>query len=69
MLVSQSCPALCNPVDCSPPGSSVYEFSGNNTGVGCHFLLQGKNTHGLDWHLSSGAEVRPLCQMGECGVQ
>ena len=21
---SQSCPALCNPVDCSPPGSSVY---------------------------------------------
>ena len=21
---SQSCPILCNPVDCSPPGSSVY---------------------------------------------
>ena len=22
-LVSQSCPTLCDPVDCSPPGSSV----------------------------------------------
>ena len=24
MLVAQSCPALCNPVDCSLPGSSVH---------------------------------------------
>ena len=23
-LVSQSCPALCDPMDCSPPGSSVH---------------------------------------------
>ena len=23
-LVAQSCPALCNPMDCSPPGSSVH---------------------------------------------
>ena len=38
---SQSCPALCDPLDCSPPGPSVHEiFSGKNTGVGCHFLLQ-----------------------------
>ena len=22
-LVTQSCPALCDPMDCSPPGSSV----------------------------------------------
>ena len=22
--VAQSCPTLCNPLDCSPPGSSVY---------------------------------------------
>ena len=29
-------------MDCSLPGSSVCGiFSGNNTGVGCHFLLQG----------------------------
>ena len=24
MLVTQSCPALCDPMDCSPPGSSVH---------------------------------------------
>ena len=30
------------PMDCSPPGSSVHGvFPGKNTGVGCHFLLQG----------------------------
>ena len=23
-LVTQSCPTLCNPLDCSPPGSSVH---------------------------------------------
>ena len=23
-LVTQSCPTLCDPVDCSPPGSSVH---------------------------------------------
>ena len=66
MLVAQSCPTLCDPMDCSPPGSSVHEifqasileslwphglqptrllcpcdFPGKDTGVGCHFLLQG----------------------------
>ena len=41
-LVTQSCPTLCDPIDCSPPGSSVHEDSpGKNTGVGCHALLQG----------------------------
>ena len=24
--VTQSCPTLCDPVDCSPPGSSVHEI-------------------------------------------
>ena len=24
--VTQSCPIICNPVDCSPPGSSVHGF-------------------------------------------
>ena len=38
--VPQSCPTLCDPMDCSPPGSST-DFSGKNTGVACHFLLQG----------------------------
>ena len=25
-LLSQSCPTLCDPLDCSPPGSSVHEL-------------------------------------------
>ena len=40
--VAQSCPTLCDPKDCSPPGSSVYGiFQAKNTRVGSHFLLQG----------------------------
>ena len=40
--VTQSCLTLCDPLDCSPPGSSVHRLSpGKNTGVGCHALLQG----------------------------
>ena len=41
-LVTQSCLTLFDPMDCSPPGLSVHGDSpGKNTGVGCHFLLQG----------------------------
>ena len=39
---------LCNPMNCSPLVSSVlslwsptWDFPGQNTGVGCHLLLQG----------------------------
>ena len=33
----QLCLTLCNPMNCSPPGSSVHEDSpGKNTGVSCH---------------------------------
>ena len=40
-LVAQSCPPLCDPMDCSLPGSSVHGNSpGKKTGVGCHALLQ-----------------------------
>ena len=35
-----SYPTLWGSMDCSPPGSSAH-FPGKNTGVGCHFLLQG----------------------------
>ena len=56
----QSCPALCDPVDYNPPGSSVYGDSpGTNTEVGCHFLLQGifptqgSNPHLLQWQAGS----------------
>ena len=41
-LVAQLCLTLCDPMDCSLPCSSVHEDSpGKNTGVGCHFFLQG----------------------------
>jgi len=41
-LVAQSCPIPWDPMDCSPPDSSVHGDSlGKNIGVGCHALLQG----------------------------
>ena len=52
-------PTLCNPVEYSLPGSSVHEFSRQNTGVGCYFLLQGifltqgLNPHLLNWQADS----------------
>ena len=40
-LVTQLCPTLCDPMDCSPPGSPLHGDSpGKTTGVGCHALLQ-----------------------------
>ena len=49
----QLCTTLCDPVDCSPPGSSVHGDSpGNNTGVDCYALLQGIfPTQGSNLHL------------------
>ena len=51
--VSKSCLTLCNPMDSSPPGSSVHGISHlENTGVGCHFLFQGTfPTRGVNPHL------------------
>ena len=41
-LVTQSGLTLCEPMDCSLPGSSVHGDSpGKNNGVGCLALLQG----------------------------
>ena len=55
--VLQSRPTLCDPMDCSPPDSSVHGDSpGKNTGVCCHALLQGTfPTQGLNPGL-------PLCR-------
>ena len=36
-----SCPTLCDPIDCSPPGFCPWNSPGKNTGVGCHSPLQG----------------------------
>ena len=41
VLVAQLCPILCDPMDCSLPGSSVHGIVLKNTGVGYHSLLQG----------------------------
>ena len=53
-------PTLCDPVDCSPPGSSVHgDPPGKDTGVGCHALLlgifptQGSNLSLLHWQADS----------------
>ena len=51
----QLCPTLCNPIDGSPPGSPVpWDSPGQNTGVGCHFLLQCRK-------VKSESEVTQLC--------
>ena len=39
-LVTKSRLTLCDPVDCSPPGSSVHGISQARIQVGCHFLPQ-----------------------------
>ena len=51
----QSCPTLYDPIDGSPPGPpSPWDSPGKNTGVGCHFLLQGMK-------VKSDSEVTQLC--------
>ena len=40
--VAQSCATVCDPMNCSLPGSSVHGNSpGKNTAVYCHALIQG----------------------------
>ena len=52
MLDAQSCLTFYDPVDCSPLGSCPWDSPGRNTGVGCHFFLQGVFlTQGSNLHL------------------
>ena len=40
-MVAELWSTLCDPMDCSLPGSSVHgDYPGKNTGVGCYFLLR-----------------------------
>ena len=64
----QACPTLCDPINCSPPGSCPWDSPGKNTGVGCHSLLpgiiptQGSNQHLLGllhWQAGSLPPVPP----------
>ena len=49
---AQLCPTLCNPMDCTRQTPLFMGFSRKNTGVGCHFLLQGNfPTQGSSPHL------------------
>ena len=51
-LVAKSCPTLCRLIGWRPPVNCSWDFPVKNTGVGCHFLLQGIfPTQGLNSHL------------------
>ena len=54
---------LCDPMDCSPPGSFVLGDSpGKNTGVGCHALLQGK-MWGIHTHTHTHTHINTYTYM------
>ena len=57
-LVAQSCPALLDPMDHSPPLS--MRFPGKNTGVGCHHFPSFSNSFrvGLLWILNISLRLR-----------
>ena len=40
-VCAQSCPTLCNPLDCSPPGSSVHGILRQGYWSGLSFLPPG----------------------------
>ena len=43
---SLNCVTLCDPMDCSLPGSTgPWDFPDKNTGVSCHFLSPGDLSH------------------------
>ena len=61
-----SYPTLCNPMDCSLPGSSVHGDSlGKHTRVGCHALLQGiKPTSLMSPAVEGGFFTTSKCHLG-----
>ena len=68
----QSCLTLCDPIDCSRPGSSVHGILQARMGweMGCHFLLQGifltQGSNLLLWHLlHRQADSLPLAPPGK----
>ena len=40
-LGAKSCLTLCDPMNCSTPGSSLHRISQKESWSSCHFLLQG----------------------------
>ena len=53
--VAQSCPTLCDPMDCSPPGSSV------------HGIFQAWILEWVAVSFSNGENREPLYTVGETG--
>ena len=65
-LVTKLCLTLCDPMNCSPPGSSMGFLRQEITGVDCHFLqgifpTQGSNPACL---LHRQADSLPLNHLG-----
>ena len=59
VLVTQSCPTLCDPMDCSPPGSSV------------HGILQARILESFPIYLDfpgSSANKESACNLGDSGL-
>ena len=67
---AQSCLTLRDPMDCSPPGSSVHgDFPDKNTGVGCHVLLEIFPTQGSNPGLVHSRQILyPLSHQGSPGI-
>ena len=70
-----SCPSLCDPLDCSPAGSTVHGiFQARALELGCRFLLQqifstqGSNPHLLRL-LHWQADSLPLCHLRLSALQ
>ena len=61
--VAQSYLTLSNPMDCSPPGSSVHG-AGKSTGVGCHCLLRSFSLVGFNFQDAQGSprELSKKCK-------
>ena len=60
---------FCDPMDCSPPGSSVHgNFLAKIAGVGCCFLLRGIfPTQGLNLHIRVSCTAGKLFAAGPPG--
>ena len=72
VLVAQSCPTLCDPMDWGSPDPSVPGILKTNTEAGCHFLLQEILATGLmkthqkassEYQYELGFSVDLLCQL------
>ena len=68
-VCGQSCPTVCSPMDCSPPGSSVHGIFQARILRGCHFLLQGlfptqRSNPGLLCLLHWQTDFLPLYPLG-----